>query len=79
MKKKNIYKPVSIEDAINVFQSFLESDLWSKFKDIKIKGKIWVRDDKFKNEKELWEYLQGHFNILRKEVKYLQKKLKCPQ
>jgi len=71
--KIQIYEPVSIEDAINCLQTFLESDLWSKFKDEKIKGTsgVWVREDKFKKEEELWDYLDGHFNILRKEVKKL--------
>jgi hypothetical protein len=76
VKKCNIYEPVSIEDAINCFQTFLECDLWSKFKDAKIKGKIWVRKDKFKTEEELWDYLNGHLNILRKEMKGFQGKLK---
>ena len=68
VSKCNIYQPVSIEDAINELQTFLESDLWSKFKDEKMKGKVWVREDKFKKEEELWDYLEGHFNILRKEI-----------
>ena len=42
-----IYEPVSIEDAINCLQTFLESDLWSKFKDEKIKGNVFSREDKF--------------------------------
>jgi len=73
-ENEKIYEPVSIEDAINCLQEFLESDLWSKFKDEKIKGKWYSREDKFKSEKELWHYLEGHFDILRKEVKKLQKK-----
>jgi len=63
-----IYEPVSIEDAINSLQVFLESDLWSKFKNEKINGKTWVREDKFESEEELWDYLDGHFKILRKEI-----------
>lgn len=69
--KIHIYEPVSIEDAINCLQTFLESDLWSNFKDDKINGKVYFRKDKFKSEKELWDYLDGHFDILRKEVKNL--------
>ena len=72
-KKNNIYEPVSVEEAINYLQTFLESDLWSKFKDEKIKGKIWVREDKFEKEEDLWKYLEGHFNILRREIKKLRK------
>lgn len=68
------YEPTSIEDAINRLQEFLESDLWSKFHDAKIKGEVWVREDKFKEEKDLWEYLDEHFNILIKEIRELKEK-----
>ena len=70
----NTYEPTSIEEAINSLQEFLESDLWSKFRDEEINGKCFTREDKFKNEGELWEYLDEHFNILRGEVKKLKKK-----
>jgi len=72
-RKINVYEPVSIEDAIDCLQTFLESDLWSKFKDDKINGKVYFRKDKFKKETELWEYLEWHFNILRDEIKRFKK------
>jgi predicted restriction endonuclease len=74
LEKEKVYKPTSIDDAINELQEFLESDLWSKLNDEEINGKCFTREDKFKNEGELWEYLDEHFNILREEIKRLKKK-----
>jgi hypothetical protein len=70
----NVYEPTSIDDAINKLQEFFESDLWSKFRDDYFLGEYFTREDKFKSEKELWDYLDEHFNILREEVKKLKKK-----
>jgi hypothetical protein len=69
-----IYKPQSIKEAIDRFQQFLECDLWSRFMPQVIKREVWYRDDMFKREKDLQEYLQFQFDILRKEIKRLGKK-----
>jgi len=68
--KSKPYQPSTIKEAIDDLQDFLESDLYSKFRpEHKIKGKKWYRQDVLKNEKEFWEYLDAHFNILRKQIK----------
>ena len=66
------YKPKSIKESIDLFQDFLACDLYSKFRpSIKIKGENWKRTDCFKNEKEFIEYLNLHFDILKKEIRRL--------
>lgn len=76
--KLQVYKPKSINEAINLFQDFLECDLWTKFyPEIRLGKKgneIWHREDMFKSEQDFRDYLQLHFNLLRNEIKYLQKK-----
>jgi len=53
-------------------QQFLEADLYSKFRPIeRIKGEKWCRKDSFKNEKEFYEYIENHFELLRKQIKEL--------
>ncbi len=69
-----IYKPKTIMEAINHLQTFLEVDLYTRFHPrVKMKGEYWTRDKKdvFKNEKEFLEYLNDHFNILRKQIKQM--------
>ena len=74
--------PKTIKEAIDSLQTFFECDLWSKFHTtvsfpaIKDRKKVKVcfrRRDCFKNEKELCEYLKDHFDILRKEIKGIDK------
>jgi hypothetical protein len=67
-------EPKTIDEAINEIEEFLQCDMWSKFKDKKIKGKILVRDDKFKKEEDMQNYLKKHFDILRKEIKRIKRK-----
>ena len=84
--KIKIYHPKTIKEAIDDLQTFLECDMWSKFyPEHKIpvtkngkKGFLKLcRKDVFKNEKEFYKYLDGHFNILRKQIKRMQiKKIK---
>ena len=65
-------KPKTIKEAIDELQTFLESDMYSKFRpEIKIQGRKFYRTDSFENENEFIEYIRQHFNILRKEVKML--------
>jgi hypothetical protein len=77
-----IHHAKSIKEAIDDLQTFLECDLWSKInREVYIparKGKVIVkvkfyRTDYLKNEDEFIDYLKGHFNILRKEIKRLEK------
>ncbi|HUS49921.1 MAG TPA: hypothetical protein VMZ91_07130 [Candidatus Paceibacterota bacterium] len=69
-----IHKPKTIQEAIDDLQVFLESDLYSKFRPIEeIKGKEWIREDYFKDEKEFYNYLNQHFNILKEQIKELEK------
>ena len=79
--KMKINYPKTIDEAIYQIQEFFEEDMWSKFhSEIKIpairNGKKVIlkfyRKDFFKNEDEFIEYINGHFNILRKQIKRLQ-------
>ena len=72
--KTRIHKPKTVEEAINDLQTFLESDLYSKFRpEHKFPGEkeVWHRMDVFENEKEFLKYIEAHFEILRKQVKEL--------
>lgn len=70
------YKPKTIDEAIKDLQTFFESDLPSHFFDTEFQGHIYPRLDKMKTEKEIIEYLSQHFNILKKQVKRLQREQK---
>ena len=69
--KTKTYKPKTIKEAIDLLQIFLECDLWSHFNPTIIDGKKWYREDAIGSEKELKEYLNYHFDILRKQIKSL--------
>lgn len=58
-------EPKTKEEAINSLQEFLEVDLPSKF-DI-------FREDHFTSESEFVEYLKQHFEILKEEIRRLNK------
>lgn len=77
------HKPKTIEEAINDLQTFLECDLYSKFRPAQTlpigkngKDETWYRQDVFLNEREFLKYIEAHFNILRKQVKKLLKEEK---
>lgn len=79
------YKPKTIKEAIDDCQTFLECDLYSRFRPAQTlpigkggKDEVWYRDSKdvFKSEKDFLEYLRGHFKILLKEIKKLEEKNK---
>lgn len=68
-----IYKPKSIEEAINHLHQFLECDLYTKFRPIETlkDGSELIREDIIETEKEFCDYLESHFNILREQIKEL--------
>jgi len=69
MNKQKILK------KINELQQFLESDLYTRFRPADlVLGEGWAREkqDVFKNEKEFIEYLEGHFDILKKGIEELE-------
>jgi len=79
------HKPKTIKEAIDDCQEFLECDLYSRFRPAqqlpigkKGKDEIWYRDrkDVFKSERDFIRYLEGHFNILRKQINKLIKNIK---
>jgi len=77
--KCKIYKPKSIIEAINELQTFLECDMWSKFypeHKIPIDGKTvkLYRQDVFTSEEDFIDYLDGHFKILKNQIKTLRRK-----
>jgi hypothetical protein len=59
----DIYKPKTIEEAIDILQNYFEADLPSKF--------TIFREDHFTSEQEFMDYLKGHFDILREQIKEL--------
>jgi len=78
-----IYKPKTIKEAIDDCQEFLECDLYSRFRPAqtlpigkKGKDENWYRDSKdvFKSERDFLKYINGHFEILRKQITKLQGK-----
>ena len=76
MKQKiNIYKPKTVKESIRMLETFLEVDLYSKFRpETKIKGEKWYRTDYFRNEKQFIQYIRIHFDMLEKEIKKLMRK-----
>ena len=76
-QKIKISHPKSISEAINDIQTFLECDLYTKFRPehiipLKEKGKAkkihLYREDIFMSEREFIKYIESHFDILRKEI-----------
>jgi hypothetical protein len=67
-----IYKPKSINEAIDSLHTFFEMDMYSKFRpEQKIGKEKLYRQDWFKNEKDFQEYLDTHFKILKKDIRRL--------
>lgn len=80
-----IHKPKTIQEAINDLQVFLECDMYTRFRPAHTlpigkngKDKILYRDSKdvFKSERDFLKYMESHFNLLKKQVKKLEKKWK---
>lgn len=78
--KMKIHKPKTTKEAIDIFQEFLECDLYTRFRPAhtlpigkKGKDETWYRDteDVFKSERDFLKYLEAHFEILRKEINKL--------
>jgi hypothetical protein len=65
----------TVDEAIDDIHTFLDCDMWSKCHPGMIIGAVkYHRQDYFKNEKDFREYLEAHFNILRKEIKRIRRK-----
>lgn len=52
-----ISHPKTINEAINQLEGFFQADMW------------YAKESEWKTEKDMIEYLKGHFDILRKEIK----------
>ena len=73
--KTSIYKPKTIQEAIDDLQMFLECDLYSKFRpETKVLGKSWFREDIIGTEDEFLEYINNYFSILKEQIKELKLK-----
>jgi len=79
-KKIKIHHAESVNEAIDDLQTFLECDLYSKFRpenriplteNGKKKTVSFYREDFFVNEREFLKYLDIHFKLLKKEIKRL--------
>ena len=72
-----VHHAQTIDEAIDDIHTFLDVDMYSKFRpEMKVpgtKGKMY-RQDWFKSEKEFREYLEDHFDILRKDIKRIRRK-----
>jgi hypothetical protein len=74
MGKIKIHHAKTVNEAIDDLEQFFDSDLYTKFRpEIKFGKEKMYREDFFKNEREFREYLEAHFNILRKEIERLKK------
>jgi hypothetical protein len=80
-----INKPKTIIEAIDDIQTFLECDLYSRFRPAqtlpigkKGEDELWYRDakDVFKSERDFIRYLEKHFSILKKQVTKLKREIK---
>ena len=72
--KMNSHHAVTIDEAIDDLYTFLDCDMWSKFYPMLIlQGRTMYRQDPFRSEKEFRQYLEDHFNILRKEIKRIRR------
>ncbi len=81
-----IHKPKSIKEAISDLQTFLECDLYTRFRPAQTlpigkngKDETWYRDakDVFKSERDLIRYLEEHFEILKKGAEKINKESRC--
>lgn len=69
-----VHKPKTIKEAVEDLQQFLECDLYSKFRPEKeINGEVWIRKDQFRNVNDFHKYIEGHFDILLKQIDTLSK------
>jgi len=79
-----IYQPKTIKEAIDELQMFFEEDMWTQFypkivfpvmKNGKKTKVVMYRKDTFKEKDKMkfLEYLDAHFNILRKQIKKLER------
>jgi len=73
-----VHHAKTINEAIDDINTFFQVDMYSKFRpEHKIptgknkKMETWYRQDWFKNERDFIEYLNRHFNILKKEIRRL--------
>lgn len=74
------HKPKTINEAIDDLQTFFQVDMYSKFRpEHKLptgknkKMESWYRQDWFKSKKEFGEYLEDHFNLLKKEINQIKR------
>jgi len=74
-------KPKTIQEAIDELHTFLECDLYTRFRPAQSlpigkngKEEVWFRDEKdvFKSEGDFVRYLEAHFKILQRQIKRLQ-------
>lgn len=63
------FKPKTIQEAIDDFQTFLECDMPSLiFPEEEVLGKGWERVDPFKSREEVVKYLRMHFKIFEEQI-----------
>lgn len=60
--KNKVYYAKTIDEAINILQTFFECDMW------------YSCHAEWKKEEDMLRYLRGHFGILRKEIELIRKK-----
>jgi hypothetical protein len=67
--KPKIKQAKSIKESLNDLYTFLESDLYTKFRpEHKIGKESWIREDSFINEMDFIEYLNAHFMVLENDL-----------
>ena len=57
-------------DYIDELLEFLKADLWTKFRPFeRVNGKMFKRKNAFESEKDMLEYLNNHFDLLKEQIK----------
>ena len=64
--------PKTIEEAVDSLQQFLKCDLYTKFRPKEIfNDKEYKRTDPFEDKIDFLEYMNTHFDLLKKQIKEL--------
>lgn len=60
--KNKTYKPKTIQEAINLLEGFFIVDMW------------YAKSLEWKNEDMMIKYIRDHFNLLKKEIKNIERR-----
>ena len=61
INKSNIHHAETIEEAIDMIEEYFQADMW------------YAKNEEWKKREDMIKYLDGHFDILRDEIKRIKK------